>query len=232
MPVPAPDDRDNVIDASQRPPANPMSPRTADGKSKLRHRSLPGPAAPEMDEQRGPRIFFGFVATHRGCLSSLGVMEQMCSATLRRRDADTVEALFRAEYVGMVRLAYTLVGNNDEAEELVQDSFAEVHRRFGEIRKPGAYLRTTVVSRCRSLLRRRRVMQSHPPEAPDDLPGSAGDLWDVLNKLPEDQRLAVVLRYYGRYRASEIAQIMGIPAITVRSHVKRGLTALRKELES
>ena len=156
----------------------------------------------------------------------------MRTATLRRRDADTVEALFRAEYVGMVRLAYTLVGSNEEAEELVQDSFAEVHRRFDEIRKPGAYLRRTVISRCRSLLRRRRVMQSHPPEAPEDLPGSAGDLWDVLNTLPEDQRLAVVLRYYGRYRASEIAQIMGIPGATVRSHIKRGLAALRKELES
>ena len=132
----------------------------------------------------------------------------------------------------MVRLAYTLVGNNEEAEELVQDSFAEVHRRRDEIRQPGAYLRTTVVSRCRSLLRRRRVMQSHPPEPPEDLPGSAGELWDVLQKLPEDQRLAIVLKSYGGYRASEIAAIMEMPAATVRSHLKRGLASLRKELEA
>lgn len=150
----------------------------------------------------------------------------------RTTGAGTLEALFRAEYAPMVRLAYTLIGNNAEAEELVQDSFAELHRRLDDIRRPGAYLRITVVSRCRSLLRRRRVMQQHPPEPPDDLPGGADELWDVLNTLSEDQRLAVVLRYYGRYRASEIAEIMGIPASTVRSHLKRGLATLRKELES
>jgi RNA polymerase sigma-70 factor (sigma-E family) len=160
------------------------------------------------------------------------MMEEMLRTPVRRKGVDTIEALFRAEYVPMVRLAYTLVGNNAEAEELVQDSFAEVHRRRDEIRQPGAYLRTSVVSRSRSLLRRRRVMQQHPPEPPEDLPGNAGELWDVLAELPEDQRIAVVLRYYGQYRASEIAQIMDMPGATVRSHIKRGLAKLRKELES
>ncbi len=158
-------------------------------------------------------------------------MEQLRVSSVRRHGGDTVEALFRAEYVGMVRLAYTLVGNTAEAEELVQDSFAEVHRHLEDIRRPGAYLRQTVVMRCRSLLRRRRVMQSHPPEVPNDLPGPAGELWDVLLKLTEDQRIAVVLRYYGGYRAAEVAEMLGIPAATVRSHVKRGLAALREELQ-
>lgn len=160
------------------------------------------------------------------------MMEHVRAATLRRSQATSVEALFRAEYAGMVRLAFTLVGNNAEAEELVQDSFAEVHQRFSEIRRPGAYLRSAVVSRCRSLLRRRQMMQSHAPEPPADLPGDAGELWDVLHRLPEDQRMTVVLRYYGRYRASEIAELLDMPAATVRSHVKRGLAAMRKELES
>ena len=159
-------------------------------------------------------------------------MEKVQIRTNRQVDAGTIEALFRAEYGPMVRLAFTLVGNNAEAEELVQDSFVEVHRRYDGIERPGGYLRTTVVSRCRSALRRRRVMQAHPPAPPDDLPNSAGELWDVLNKLTEDQRIAVVLRYYGQYRASEIAQIMEMPGATVRSHLKRGLAVLRKELES
>jgi len=74
-------------------------------------------------------------------------------------------------------------------------------------------------------------MQRHAPEPPADLPNSACELWDVLDKLDEDQRVAVVLRYYGQYRASEIATILDMPAATVRSHVKRGLAVLRKELE-
>ena len=147
-------------------------------------------------------------------------------------DADVLDALYRAEYTGMVRLAFTLVGSNAEAEDLVQDSFVEVARRLQEIRKPGAYLRSAVVSRCRSVLRRRRVMALHPPEPPAGLASAAGELWDVLGELPEDQRIAVVLKYYGGYRASEIARMLDVPGATVRSHLRRGLTALRKELDT
>ena len=147
-------------------------------------------------------------------------------------DADVLDALYRAEYTGMVRLAFTLVGSNAEAEDLVQDSFVEVARRLGEIRKPGAYLRSAVVSRCRSVLRRRQMMALHPPEPPAGLASAAGELWDVLGALPEDQRIAVVLKYYGGYKASEIAKIVDMPGATVRSHLRRGLTALRKELDT
>ena len=143
-----------------------------------------------------------------------------------------LETLYRTEYVGMVRLAFTLVGNNAEAEDLVQDSFVEVSSRLDDIRSPGAYLRSAVVSRCRSLLRRRRVMAQHPPEPSSTLPPQAGEMWDVLGQLTEDQKIAVVLRYYAGYRASEIARIVDMPAATVRSHLRRGLAALRKELDT
>ncbi len=159
-------------------------------------------------------------------------MEHVRATTATVADhTEILEALYRAEYTGMVRLAYTLVGSNAEAEDLVQDSFVEVSRRLDEIRKPGAYLRTAVVSRCRSALRRRRVIDLHPPEPPAGLASDAGELWDVLNRLPEDQRIAVVLRFYGGYRASEIAKIVDMPGATVRSHLRRGLAALRKELD-
>lgn len=138
--------------------------------------------------------------------------------------------LYRAEYTGMVRLAFTLIGNNAEAEEVVQDSFVEISRRFEDLGQPGAYLRTVVVSRCRSVLRRRRLVQQSTPARPPDLPPEAESLWDVLETLPEHQRIAVVLRYYCGYRASEIAQITDQPAATVRSHLRRAMQAMRKEL--
>ncbi|MFK7916530.1 MAG: RNA polymerase sigma factor [Ilumatobacter sp.] len=153
------------------------------------------------------------------------------TATVTEREG-VLERLYAVEYTGMVRLAYTLVGSNAEAEDLVQDSFVEVARRLDEIRKPGAYLRSAVVSRCRSALRRCRVMSMHLPEPPAGLASDAGELWDVLSELPEDQRIAVVLKYYGGYTASEIAKIVDMPGATVRSHLRRALTALRKELDS
>jgi len=140
-----------------------------------------------------------------------------------------LEVLYRTEYTAMVRLAFTLVGDRAESEEIVQDSLLEVFRRWDDVREPGAYLRCAVVSRCRNLLSRRRMIEQHPP-APPDVSPQASDMWDMLAKLSDEQRIAIVLRYYGGYRAAEIADIAGIPAATVRSHLRRGLAALKKEL--
>ena len=142
-----------------------------------------------------------------------------------------LEALYRDEYDGMVRLAFTIIGNTAEAEEIVQDSLIEVFRRYDDIRQPGAYLRCAVISRCRTALHRRRTA---PIEMIGtlDLSHEAGELWDVLEKLTGDQRIVVVLRYYGGYRAAEIASMVGMPAATVRSHLHRALALLKKELAS
>lgn len=81
------------------------------------------------------------------------------------RDA-RIDELFRQEYRGMVRLAYAMIGDNQRAEDIVQDGFIDVLRRLDEIRQPAAYLRTAVVSRCRSEMRRRRVERCTHPSRP------------------------------------------------------------------
>ena len=142
-----------------------------------------------------------------------------------------VTELYDAEYPGMKRLAYTLISNDAEAEEVVQEAFVEVFRRYDELRRPGAYLRTAVVSRCRSTLRRRRLIGSVPLDPPSTLTGEPEHLWDLLQTLTEDQRIVVVLRYYGGYRSSEIADMIGMRAGTVRQLLRRGLAVLRTELQ-
>jgi RNA polymerase sigma factor (sigma-70 family) len=159
-------------------------------------------------------------------MATVGVKGSPAPATDER--VAQLDALYRVEYAGMVRLAYTLLANNAEAEEIVQDSFVEVHRRWSEIRKPGAYLRCAVVSRCRSALQRRKLRSPYPVE--QQVSAAGGELWDVLTRLSDEQRLAVVLRYYGGYSASDIAAMLQMPAATVRSHLRRGLAALKKEL--
>ena len=115
----------------------------------------------------------------------------------KRRSAVTadsaIDRLFREQYPKMLRLAYTITGDHSRAEEIVQDGFMDVHRSFDELRQPVAYLRVCVVNRCRSELRRRRVRELHPPEPPADLSDFTEGLWDVLEHLTEDQRIAVVL---------------------------------------
>ena len=158
------------------------------------------------------------------------VMSARSRVAIDDRD-DRFEQLFRDENRRMIRLAYTLIGNAAEAEEVVQDGFLTVYRHFDEIRRPGAYLRTAVISNCRSLLRRRRVLVLDRQDRPNGLAPEACELWDVLDHLTEDERIAVTLRYFGRYRASEIARLVDEPASTVRSRIQSGLAKLKKELE-
>ena len=57
---------------------------------------------------------------------------------------DGIRDLVRARGLGDV-YKRQLLANNAEAEEIVQDSFVEVHRRWPDIRKPGAYLRLSLI---------------------------------------------------------------------------------------
>jgi DNA-directed RNA polymerase specialized sigma24 family protein len=61
------------------------------------------------------------------------MMEQVRTTTTPVAEHEGVlQRLYEVEYIGMVRLAYTLVGNNADAEDLVQDSFVEVSRRLDD----------------------------------------------------------------------------------------------------
>jgi RNA polymerase sigma-70 factor (ECF subfamily) len=160
-------------------------------------------------------------------------LHRVTSAAVGQGSTAALEVLYRAEYLGMVRLAFTLVGSNAEAEEIVQDSFVEISPRMADLgAQPGGYLRAVVVSRCRSALRRRRLMGQHSSIRPRDLAPEADSLWDVLEHLTEQQRIAVVLRYYCGCNASEIATMIDQPSATVRSHLRRALQTMRKEIVS
>jgi len=142
------------------------------------------------------------------------------------------DALFTAEYEPMVRLSYLTLGSRHEAEEVVQEAFAEVHDRWRRLARPGAYLRTTVVNRSIDVLRRRRRSERFGlvrVETTTDL--GAHELTDVLATLSPRRRAVVVLRYYEGLRVAGIAELIGVRPATVMSMLHRALSQLREELE-
>lgn len=58
------------------------------------------------------------------------------------------------------------------------------------------------------------------------------DLRHAINSLGGDMRMAVVLRYYGGLDANEIGKALDVPAATVRTRLRRGLIALRAQLDA
>jgi RNA polymerase sigma-70 factor (sigma-E family) len=151
--------------------------------------------------------------------------------------------LYIAHYAGFVRLATLLLRDQSVAEEVVQDAFVAVHRRWRKIRDPHAavaYLRTTVVHNTRSVQRRRAVAAKHPEDRPLDVQSAehgairavAGDaVVEALRTLPPRQREALVLRYYADLSEADIADAMNISRGAVKSHTSRGMATLRTRLE-
>ena len=164
-----------------------------------------------------------------------------------RTDADAgVERLFRAERLSMVRLALLLVDDRETAEDVVQDAFAALHRRWSRLHDADAalaYLRTSVVNGSRSVLRRRWTVRRNPQPPADALTAEPADgralledehrqVLRALRTLPARQREVIVLRYWDELSEAEIAATLGISVGAVKSGASRGRDAIAAALGS
>lgn len=142
------------------------------------------------------------------------------------------EDCYRDHFAEMVRLAYLLTGSAETAQDVVQDSFVRLHRRWARVEEPRAYLRRIVVNACHSHHRRARLERRHRP-APEDLVVhlQADELTDALGTLPSRQRSALVLRFYLDLSDRDAATVLGCRVGTVASLVHRGLAQLRMEIQ-
>jgi RNA polymerase sigma-70 factor (sigma-E family) len=180
-----------------------------------------------------------------GSASALGAAR----AGSGRADAATAERgvteLYQAHALGMIRLAHIMLGDRQSAEDVVQEAFCGLYRRWAHLSDPGSavhYVRSAVLNHCRSVLRRRATAQ-----APRALPGPAGDagsaesavltiaerdaIMRAVRRLPPRQREALVLRFYLDLSAEETATTMGISPSSVRSATHRALESLGRMLQ-
>ncbi len=152
---------------------------------------------------------------------------------------EALERLYAAHWRQLVRLSVLLVRDVGTAEEVVQDAFIAVHRRWGRLRdhdKALAYLRQAVVNQSRSTLRHRMVVARHVERGPDR-GGEAPEadeafarraaVIEAMRALPQRQREVLALRYYLDLSEAEIADTLGISRGAVKSHASRGAAALR-----
>jgi len=144
---------------------------------------------------------------------------------------DGLVALYEERRLALVRLAYLLTSDREAAEEVVHDAVLALRPRWATIADPPAYLRTAVVNRSRSWLRRQRTARAYVPPRTEEAGLGADELWDALAVLDERRRTAIVLRFYEDLPDTEIAAVLDCRPGTVRTLVHRGLAQLRKEVE-
>jgi RNA polymerase sigma-70 factor (sigma-E family) len=153
-----------------------------------------------------------------------------------------VTGLYEAHALGLVRLAYVMLGDRAAAEDVVQEAFGGLYRRWGQLSDKGRalqYVRSSVLNGCRSALRQPRhadIGGVAPPTAASAETAALAseerrEVMHALQLLPDRQREVLVLRFYLDEPEAEIARIMGIRPSTVRSTTSRALTALGRMLE-
>jgi RNA polymerase sigma-70 factor (sigma-E family) len=150
--------------------------------------------------------------------------------------------LYRAQRLPMLRLAVLLTDDPGTAEDVVQDAFLALQRRWHAVDPAAAtgYLRTSVVNGVRTLYRRTRVARRHLHVAvPEDVPSADlavllteehREVVAALRTLPRRQREVLVLRYWSELSEAEIADALGVARGTVKSSASRGLASLQKHL--
>jgi RNA polymerase sigma-70 factor (sigma-E family) len=156
--------------------------------------------------------------------------------------AAAVEALYASQAVGLIRLAYIMLGDRPGAEDAVQDAFCGLYRHWDRLTDQDralAYVRTAVLNGCRSVLRRRAtgraVTAYQPPAASAEASvlsrEERQEVMRAVRRLPDRQREALVLRFYLDLPEQEIARLMGLRPSSVRCATHRALKALGQSLE-
>ncbi|MDO7869486.1 SigE family RNA polymerase sigma factor [Nocardioides jiangxiensis] len=142
------------------------------------------------------------------------------------------------EYVGarraaLVRTAYLLTGNAEDAEDLVQTALIKAVPKWGRIADdPEPYVRRILARESISRWRRRRWREVHTDVLPEtvhldaDVVGRAA-LREALRALAPRQRAVVVLRYYEDMTEQQTAEALGISVGTVKSQCRDALARLR-----
>ncbi len=159
---------------------------------------------------------------------------------------------------GLYNFILRMVGREEDANDLVQETILRVYRRLGQLREPSAFPSWIFriarnVSRDSLRSRGNRVMVSADDlmekgaeqilderidrfqrTAQPDQAAYRAELGEILAKalqtLSEEQRTAIIMREYHGYSSAEIAQVLDIPVGTVRSRIFHGLRNLGRIL--
>jgi RNA polymerase sigma-70 factor, ECF subfamily len=159
----------------------------------------------------------------------------------RAGDAAAFATLVRAHQGSIFSIGLRMLNRRDAAEDLAQDVFLQLYRKLGDIESLehlGFWLRRVAANLAIDWLRRLPYAGTQPLE--DDAPIAAPErhldplmdreLARLLNELSPPARAVMLLRYQEDLDLAEIGAMLEMPVNTVKSHIKRSLTALRSRM--
>lgn len=161
-----------------------------------------------------------------------------------------IEMLVRQYEAGVFKLAYSILGDEADANEVTQETFIAVLkslRTYQEKKTFKAWIYTIALNLSRSQLRKRKIIErlkmtvggifrieTQKQVTPEDeviKTEKEAAIWNELNKLDERHRTVVVLRYFHELSISEISEIMSINEGTIHSRLHTARERLRDALQ-
>lgn len=169
----------------------------------------------------------------------------------KQGDQQAKEVLYTETCQHMFFLAKSIVKSDEEAMDIIHDSYICVFQKLDNIKNLSgfkSYLRTTVVNRCKNYLSKKKPLylsdmtedgeefelEDIDGEIPDELLENK-DVIEcvrrVVESLPEEQRMCVILRYYDEMSLQEIADTLEVSLGTVKSRLSIASKKMRDEIE-
>jgi RNA polymerase sigma-70 factor (ECF subfamily) len=161
-------------------------------------------------------------------------------ARAKNGDQAAFADLVREHQAMVFSLACYFLRNRATAEDLAQEVFIHLYQNLSSIESPAHlkfWLRKVTGHRCIDHARKHKVQTISVDEAPE--PSATFDFGDslmsstlrrIVATLPEKPRLVVTLRYQEDLDPTEIAEVLGMPLNTVKSHLRRSLVILREKV--
>ncbi|CAM4015962.1 RNA polymerase sigma factor SigW [Cohnella lubricantis] len=156
----------------------------------------------------------------------------------------------------LYHLAYRMMNNRQEAEDIVQECFLRVYKhldRYDENQKFSTWIYRIATNLCIDRLRKRKPTYSldaessehegldgyammpsddRTPESEMLLSETQRIIREAIETLPPKYKSVIVLRYLQDMSLQEISEVMGMPVTTVKTRVHRGREYMRKKLEN
>jgi RNA polymerase sigma factor (sigma-70 family) len=140
----------------------------------------------------------------------------------------------------MYNLAFRMMNNREEAEDMLQETFTECFRNIGSFRFEstfGAWLKSILINRCINQIRKKKIdlvlcetLPSEISEPEEETIYDTKKIFRGIEQLPEGYRIILTLYLLEGYDHTEISQILGISESTSKSQYSRAKEKLRKTL--
>lgn len=168
-----------------------------------------------------------------------------------KQDRKAIEALYNYTYPRMYALVCRLCSDQNDVEDILQESYTMAFLKLDTLKEKAAFynwLKKIVINQWRNYSRNKSYLETTTlydatkditdaqltqPSAYDVVAHSetTDELWSLVNRLPDNQRICVILYYYEEMKLEEIAEVLQIPVGSVKSRLHYGRERLKKELE-